>query len=133
MIRLGLVLACVVGWAAVGLAANDKPVPVKLTDEEITKLMLGKWESTDKIVGMTFHTAETFNKDGTFERTDTNGGRVTSYKGKWSLKKGVLTIEATDGPFKGIKVNGTITAIDEKVTKMEMEGGALVTKTKPKE
>lgn len=132
MNRLCLVLACVIAWAGLSLA-DDKPVPVKLSDEEIVKLMLGKWENSDRIAGMKFHTLETFNKDGTFERTDTNNGQAVSYKGKWEVKKGVLTIEPTDGPHKGIKVNGTITAIDDKVTKMEMEGGALVTKTKPKE
>jgi hypothetical protein len=133
MIRPGLVLACAVTWAGLGLAADDKPVPVKLSDEEITKLMLGKWENSDRIAGMKFHTLETFHKDGTFERVDTNNGQATSYKGKWELKKGVLAIEPTDGPHKGIKVKGTITAIDEKTTKMEMEAGALVTKTRVKE
>lgn len=133
MIRLGLVLACLVTWVEVGRADDDKPVPVKLSDEEITKLMLGKWENSDKIAGMKFHTLETFHKDGTFDRTDTNNGQAVSYKGKWTLKKGVLSITPTDGPHKGIKVNGTITAIDEKTTKMEMEAGALVTKTRVKE
>lgn len=133
MNRLSLVLACVVGWAGLCIAADDKPVPVKLSDEEITKLMLGTWENSEKIVGMKFHTKETFHKDGTFDRTDTNGGRAVSYKGKWELNKGILSITPTDGPHKGTRVNGTITAIDDKTTKMEMEGGALINKTRVKE
>jgi len=132
MNRLSLVLACVVGWAGLSFA-DDKPVPVKLKDEEITKLMLGTWENTDKVVGMTFHTKETFNKDGTFDRVDTVNGKATSYKGKWELSKGVLTFVASDGPFKGIKVSVTITAIDEKATTTESEGGAVVKKTRVKE
>jgi hypothetical protein len=127
------VLACAVGWAGLGLAADDKPTPVKLPDEEIAKLLLGRWENATRINGMTFHTLETFHKDGTFERVDTNNGQRTAYKGKWELQKGMLAIEPTDGPFKGIKVRGTITAIDEKAQKITMEAGADVTKTRPKD
>ncbi len=132
MNRLCLVLACVAGWSGMSFA-DDKPVPVKLSDEEVTKLLLGTWENSSKLQGMTFHTKETFHKDGTFDRVDTNSGQPVSYKGKWELKKGVLSITPSDGPYKGIKVNGTITAIDDKTTKMEMEGGALITKTRVKE
>lgn len=133
MKRLALMLACTVLWVGLGRAADDKPTPVKLSDEEIAKLLLGQWEDSVKINGLTYHTSETFHKDGTFERVDTNGGQKTAYKGKWELKDGVLAIEPTDGPFKGIKVKGTITAIDEKTQKLTMEAGAEVTKTRPKE
>lgn len=132
MTRLCLVLACV-AWGAGLSFADDKPVPVKLKDEEIIKLMLGTWESSDKIVGMTFHTKETFHKDGTFDRVDTNSGKPVSYKGKWELKKGELSITPSDGPFKGITAKVTITAIDEKATTTESEGGAVTKKTRVKE
>ena len=133
MNRLCLVLACAAAWAGLGLAADDGPTPVKLADDEIAKLLLGRWENGTRIAGMTFHTLETFHKDGTFERVDVNSGQTTAYKGKWELKQGVLAIEPTDGPYKGIKVKGTITAIDEKTQKMTMQGGAELTKTRPKE
>src|SRR4051812_5766489 len=108
MKRLCLVLALAAGWSVPALA-DDQPVPVRLADEEIVKLLLGKWENSSRIAGMKFHTLETFHKDGTFDRVDTNNGQPVAYKGKWELKKGVLAIEPTDGPHKGIRVRGTIT------------------------
>lgn len=112
-------------WAVIGFAADEKPVPVKLKDDEVTKLLVGKWE--DSARGNT--TVILFKKDGTFERVDKIMGNSFAVGGKWAVKDGVLTFEAKDLPT----VKGTITAINEKEHKIEMEAGARYTRTKVKE
>jgi hypothetical protein len=133
MIRLSLVVASVFGLAGLGL--DDKPEPKKLSDEEITKLMVGKWEDSARFGNITIHTVENFKKDGTLDREDTtNGNMKTTTKATWEVKDGVLITVVVEGfPGKGTTVKGKVVSIDDKSQFLEMEGGAEVKKTRLKD
>ncbi len=131
MVRLFLAVAFVFGIAS--LTLGDEPK--KLSDEEITKLMVGKWEHRDKLGGLTIHTVENFRKDGTLDREDTlNGSQKMNIKATWEVKDGVLTTVVVEGwPGKGTTVKGKVASIDDKSQLVEMEAGAEVKKTRVKE
>jgi hypothetical protein len=131
MARLILAVASVFGMAALSLGDE----PTKLSDEEITKLMVGKWENADKFGNITIRTVENFKKDGTLEREDTiNGSQKVNVKATWEVKDGVLTTVVLEGgPGKGTTVRGKVVSIDYKSQLVQMEAGAEVTKTRVKE
>jgi hypothetical protein len=133
MVRASLIVASVFGLAALGL--DDKPEPKKLSDEEIAKLMVGRWEDTAKFNGITIHTVENFKKDGTLEREDTiNGNDKKVVKCTWEVKDGVLITVVVEGfPGKGTTVKGKVVSIDDKSQFLEMEAGAEVKKTRLKD
>ena len=80
MLRLFLAVASVVGLASLSLADDPK----KLSDEEITKLMVGKWEHTSRFNTTKIRTVEEFNKDGTLVRMDTINDSQNIYtKATW--------------------------------------------------
>jgi hypothetical protein len=131
MVRMFLAFAAACGMA--GLSLGDEPK--KLSDEEITKLMVGKWENTDRFNGITIRTVENFKKDGTLEREDTiNGKDKMVVKATWEVKDGTLTVVVVEGfPGKGTTVKGKVASIDEKSQVVEMEAGATVKKSRLKE
>jgi hypothetical protein len=128
-----MALACFGGLAA--LIRADDPEPKKQSDEEIKKLIVGKWEWNDRFGDLKFHTMETFNKDGTVERVDTiNGKDKIVVKATWEIKDGALTTVVTEGGVgKGTTVKGKILSIDEKTQHLKMEAGADIKKSRVKD
>ncbi len=133
MARLLLAAACVFGLAS--LAPADEPAPKKLSDEEITKLMVGTWEDSARFGNVTIRTVEKYKKDGTVEREDTINGNEKKYsKLTWSVKDGVLIkVVVEGGPGKGVTIKGKVVSIDEKSQFLEMEAGAEVKRTRLKD
>jgi hypothetical protein len=135
MLRSLLVVLCLFTLASPSFGQKAKPKPKKLSDAEISKLMMGKWENNFKLNNITINTVETFKKDGTLERVDTiNGNQKVHIKATWEVKNGKLTTVVVEGfPGKGTKVSGKVISIDDKTQRLEMDAGADVTKTRLKE
>jgi hypothetical protein len=130
MLRLSFVFICVLGLPSVTLAEE----PRKLSDAEIKKLMVGKWEDSARFGNITIHTLENFKADGVVEREDTiNGTQKLHVKSSWEIKDGVLITVVLEGAVgKGTTVKGKVVSIDDKTQKLEMEAGAEITKTRVK-
>ena len=91
-------------------------------DEEITKLLVGKWAIEEG--------TQIYNKDGTFEAVVTlEGGKgiEITVSGTWKVKEGVLieTITKSSSPIfkEGRESKDTVISIDEKVLKFKDEMG----------
>jgi hypothetical protein len=131
MRRSLLIGACVIGLA--GVSFGEEPKPTELPDAEIAKLMVGKWEHTQRFGNVTIQCTEVFKRDGTLERVDDVNGQKINVKATWEIKDGVITTEVVEGPIgKGTIVKGTILSIDDKSQKLEMQLGAQITKTRAK-
>jgi hypothetical protein len=133
MFRTSLLTLLFIVAATPSLA--DEPPPQQLSDAQITKLLVGKWEEKTRIVGMSFYTLENFKADGIIEREDiVNGGDKSISKLSWEVKDGTLITVVIQGPVaEGTVIKGKVIAIDENSLQLEMEGGAEPKKTRVKE
>jgi hypothetical protein len=115
------------------VSAREDP-PKKQTDEEISKLLVGKWivdegdgKTEPKIKG-----SMNYKKDGTVDAEATIEAGQTTLKitlsGTWKVKDGVLiaTVTKTSAPDvikEGLVSKDTVISIDDKVLKYkEMSG-----------
>lgn len=102
--RLYAILAAALFLLIAGCAAN-KPSSSDLSDEEITKLLIGKWDLSEK-EGLRSTTGyDLFRADGTFSSealVEYTGNRYrgTRVSGKWKVLDGNLveTIESAEPP-----------------------------------
>ena len=134
-----LLALAVITNAAVGF---DDP-PKKLTDAEISKLLVGKWtveDSNDK--GLKIKLTVKYAKDGTFETeaTLTAGEKSLNLmlSGTWKVTDGMIiaTVTKTGAPdlFKeGHVSKDQVLAIDEKTIKYKTEKGKEVVYKRAKE
>lgn len=128
--------ALVVAFTLSARAEDKKP-----TDDEIKKLLPGKWSYEEDMMGVKVVASSTFKKDGTFEgeaNIDAKGKEIKiKVSGSWEVKDGKLieTIKKSDSPFakEGKMSTDTILAIDEKSYKFKSESGREVTVKRVKE
>ncbi|MGE3809595.1 MAG: hypothetical protein AB7K24_33440, partial [Gemmataceae bacterium] len=128
MLRTSLLFACVLFLP--GLAWADEPE--KLSDAEIKKRLIGKWEYSQRFGTTAIQTVELYKDDGTLEREDAlNDKQKLKIKATWEVKDGKLTTVVTEGAIgKGTKVSGKILTIDDKSMQIQMDAGAKYTKTR---
>lgn len=133
MFRASLVVLALLVGVQVNVA--EEPQPIKLSDAEITKLMVGQWEDKARFGNISIHTRENFKADGVVEREDTINGSEKAYaKSSWEIKDGWLITVVIEGPVaKGTVIKGKVLAIDESSQQLEMEGGAELKKTRVKQ
>jgi uncharacterized protein (TIGR03066 family) len=129
---LGLLFA----FALPAGAADKKP-----SDDEITKLLPGKWTHEEDEMGVKVKVVTTYKKDGTFAGTadiDAKGKTLTiKVSGTWKVKNGVIEeeIQKSDSNFvpKGKTSKDTVLAISETSLKLKSEEGKEVTAKRAKE
>jgi hypothetical protein len=115
----------------------DEPAK-KLSDAEITKLVVGKWYEERKGEGMELKGTTTYRKDGTFSGEATLKLRDESHKvsvtGTWKVADGSLieTVEACDPPIlkKGHVSTDQVLAVTAKALKLKEKSGKEMIKTR---
>jgi hypothetical protein len=126
-----LVWAVLLGASAAlpgcGKPTKTDPLPVSMTDEEITGLLIGKWRAVDGRVGL----LTDYKKGGTTEFVDSSDPKKkrTAY-GTWKVSGGTLSeeITATNDPNwmpKGQQRESVITALGERTVTAMSEGVSL--------
>jgi hypothetical protein len=124
-------------FLSAGLLPADEP-PKKLSDAEITKLIVGKWSEEIKEENVTGKGITIYKKDGTFSADGMlmAKGKTITIKGTgtWKVSDGVLieTIETVDPPVKkkGDMTKDKVLSITAKMMKVRTESGREVVKTR---
>lgn len=137
---LTVVAALLAGVFVAATACADEPQK-KLTDEEITKLLVGKWYSERTVGGTEIKATDTYRKDGTSsgEAVFTRQGRAAkvSITATWKVVDGTLveTIESTDPPVptKGRVSKDRIVSVTDKELRIETPDGKEVVKKRVEE
>src|SRR5262249_5798815 len=132
LIGSATLVVCVL-WGLSGTAGDKKPP--KQTDEEIVKLLVGKWSAegtNDK--GVKYKGTNHYKKDGTVTAQGTIEIADKSIEilvsGTWKVDKGVLieTVEKSEPPIlkKGQVSKDLVLSIDDKVLKLKTEKGTEI-------
>lgn len=115
------------------------PARTELTDEEITKKLVGKWDETLEQEGVKGKVTLEYKKDGVLEAEGTLeiGGKEVKIKVtcKWKVEKGELIETIEKAEPEGLIPAGTVTkdkvlSIDDKTCTYKDEMGKEHTKTR---
>lgn len=136
LLALGI---CLLAGAGGGRDDNPK----KLTDEQISKLLVGKWlVDLDEGKGVKIKGSTTYKKDGTVDAEATIELGDKSIKmvlaGTWKVKDGVIisTVTKTNNPEivkEGLTTKDKVVSIDDKSLKYTSEDGKERTDKRAKE
>jgi hypothetical protein len=131
---IGAILVLLAAGAVTGWANGHDDPPKKLTDAEISKLLVGKWsieEGGDK--GPKIKGTENYKKDGIVEAEATvddgkNAPLKISLSGTWKVMDGVIVTKVTKSNVPDLIPEGhvskdTVISIDDKEIKYKSEGG----------
>lgn len=93
--------------AALATSAADEPKDKKPTDDDITRLLVGKWEGVSEDAEGTIE----YRKDGTYAaagkvRAGSDKEVEVRVEGKWSVKDGEVTMEITKSSHPGLAPPG---------------------------
>lgn len=128
--RFALILIAF-GWSVVVAHGFDKP-EAKPTDEEIRRLLVGRWHGDDKFPnGMRAFGTMHYKDDGTVESEVIVGEGERSVRftmsGTWKIANGAIvmaiTKSNTPGPMAGKTITSTVLSIDEKTLRIRSEQG----------
>jgi len=132
-------LLVVIGWNVLTVrAADDAKKP---TDEEITKLLPGKWLISEEIaMGVKIKGSTTYDKDGSFvaegEITANGNTMKINVSGTWKVKDGYVIETAAKSDIPNVKAGDVtkdqVLQIDEKTMKIKDEMGRAHVATRDK-
>ncbi len=134
MQRIVLVIPVLLAFGMLPSSAiGREDPPKKLTDEQISKLLVGKWaaeeggEKGPKVKGTTY-----YKKDGTYEAEGkiTNGEKSLSitFSGTWKVVDGMIVGRMTKSYIPELLKEGKVykdqvLSIDDKILKFKTEDG----------
>jgi hypothetical protein len=138
---VGVITLLTIGAMADWASSRDDP-PKKQTDEEITKLLIGKWTSELSENGVTIKSTTVYKKDGKMEFTATltvqDKTIPISLEATWKVSKGMLlaTVTKTNVPEmmkEGHMEKDQVLSVDEKAFRYKSEKGKERVQTRTKE
>lgn len=139
--RVAAVTAAGGGLSAMLEQRRHEPSGLKLSDAEIARLLIGKWQGSDPVTGVTGTLL--YLKDGTFKGEGTvtlaDGDKIRfQAEGKWKVSEGALyfTITKSTRPGVapvGIEVKETIHALNETVVRYTRGLGKVKERTRVKD
>lgn len=132
LFSIATVLILALGWTS---GWTDEPAK-KMTDAEMTTLIVGKWYDERYENGAAWWQTDTFQKDGTFssdryvKRKGVTG--QMSVTGTWRVIDGVLieTIETCDPHKNGDVSKDQVLSINEKEFRIKPATGKAIVKTR---